>query len=82
MTTVETETKGDMFPTATTADVTIEEKIAELERELRYRWYVYPLLVKGGKMNQQTADNQKLILQSIIDDLYQKKSGETNEKGN
>lgn len=71
---METETKGDMFPRPTIADVTLDDKIAELERELRYRWYLYPLWVKAGKMNQQLADKQTLILQAIIDDLNQIKS--------
>lgn len=65
----------EMFPAATTSDVTLEDKIAELERELRTRWHVYPRMVEQGKMNQQDADRKTLILQAVIEDLIRYKKG-------
>jgi hypothetical protein len=64
---------GEMFPPATTADVSLEDKIAELERELARRWHLYPRLVEGATMTQQTADRQILIVQAIVEDLYRHK---------
>lgn len=68
---------GDMFPPANKADVTTEEKIKELERELRTRWHVYPRMVKAGNLNQQTADKRILIIESIIEDYQRQRSGES-----
>ena len=64
---------GDMFPAAKTADVTLDDKIKELERELRQRWHVYPRMVTAGNLNQQTADKQILILEAVIEDLLRHK---------
>jgi hypothetical protein len=64
---------SDMFPAAKTSDVTLDDKITELERELRTRWHVYPRMVEAQKMNQQTADKQILIIEAIIEDLVRHK---------
>lgn len=71
---------ADLFPPATKADVSLEDKITELERELRQRWHVYPRMVKAGHLNQQKADKQILILEAVIEDLYRYKKtiGENN----
>jgi hypothetical protein len=61
-----------MFPAASTSDITDDVKLRELERELRYRWSVYPRWVKAGKMTQQTADKQRLILEAIVEDYRDK----------
>ncbi len=60
---------NDMFPPATTSDVTLEAKIKELELELRYRWHVYPRMVEDGRMNQQDADRRILVIEAILEDL-------------
>ncbi len=68
----------DMFPAAKTSDVTLEDKITELERELRIRWHVYPRQIEAGNVNKQTADRRILILEAVIEDLYRyrKSAGE------
>jgi len=67
---------GDMFPAPKTSEVSIEDKISEIERELRMRWHVYPRMVEQGKMNQQDADRKTLVLSAILEDLqrYQQKA--------
>lgn len=71
---------SDMFPPATKDDVTTDHKIKELERELRYRWHVYPRMVDAQKMNQQNADKQILIIEAIIEDYQRIRSGESNDE--
>lgn len=53
---------SDMFA------VTKDEKIAELERELKMRRHVYPRLVERKKLHHQTAARQIEILTSILKD--------------
>lgn len=66
---------GEMFPPATIADVSIDDKVKEIERELAKRWHVYPRMVADHKMNKQEADRKILVLEAVLDDLrrYQAK---------
>lgn len=47
---------------------TVEDKIKEIERELRYRRFVYEKLVADGRMKRAVADKQIAILEAIKDD--------------
>ena len=59
----------DLFPAATTADVRMAAKIAEIEREIKIRQGVYPRWVLAGKLTQELADRRILVLQAILEDL-------------
>ena len=53
----------------------IEEKIACLERELKWRRRVYPRSVWAKKMSQQKADREIEVMESILEDLKGKHDG-------
>lgn len=59
---------SDLFPAATTADVSREAKVEELRRELKLRGRVYSRWAAAGKMTQQQADHRILVLQAILED--------------
>lgn len=56
-----------------TVIVTTSDKLACVERELKYRKRVYARLVDEGKMSQGKATLELAIMQAIIDD-YQKEA--------
>jgi hypothetical protein len=58
----------DLFPLATTRDVTTERKRAELEREIRMREKVYPRWVAQGKMSATEADARILVMRAVLED--------------
>jgi hypothetical protein len=58
----------DLFPLATTRDVTAERKRAELEREIRMREKVYPRWVAQGKMSAAEADARILVMRAVLED--------------
>lgn len=58
----------DLFGKPSTRDVGRADKIAELKREIRLRQLVYPQMVARGKLTQDQADRQVLILQAILED--------------
>ncbi len=60
---------SDLFPAATTDDVALELKLAELQREIAVRQGVYPKWVAAGKLTQEMADKRILILQAVYADL-------------
>ena len=47
---------------------TIEEKLAELKRELKLRHQVYPRRIYTRRLSKKRADRQLALLESIIDD--------------
>lgn len=47
-------------------------KLKEIEREIKYRRWVYSRLVNEGQMRQETADKQIKIMEAIADDYRQK----------
>ncbi len=47
---------------------TAEDKLASIEREIRYRRRVYPRFVANGQMSQQMADTQLRLMQEIAED--------------
>lgn len=57
----------DLFP------ITIEDEIAELERETKLRRRVYPRWVFVGKLTQEKADRQIAIVESVITRLKAQK---------
>lgn len=48
--------------------ITAKEKLAEIERELKYRAFVYQRRIDDGKMTRETADKQIAIMRAIRDD--------------
>ena len=52
-------------------NATREQKIKELETELRFRRRVYPGLVRRGKMSIEEASRRTRVMQEILDD-YQR----------
>jgi hypothetical protein len=61
---------ADLFPDPSTDDIQLEDKIEELEKEIRYRHYVYKKQVANGRMKQETMDRRILIMESILQDYY------------
>lgn len=59
---------GDLFPAATPDDVRIEDKIAEIERELGMRRTLYPKWVAEGKLQQADAHRRIITLEAILED--------------
>lgn len=51
---------------------TDSEKLAAIERELKYRRHVYPRLIAEGRMTDGFAATQIQILQEIADDYRPK----------
>ncbi len=59
---------SDLFPEATIDDVQLDDKIAELERELGMRRTLYPKWVASGKLAQHQAHRQIITLEAILED--------------
>lgn len=53
---------------------TIEEQIAEVEREIAMRRRVYPRLVEIKKTSQAKADRQLAVLEAVLATLQQLKA--------
>ena len=47
----------------------LQDMIAELRRELRYRQIIYPSLIKRGALTDASADRQNARLQAALDVL-------------
>lgn len=52
-------------------EITVHDKINELERELGYRAGVYKKLIESGRMKREVATRRYRILQAILKD-YEK----------
>lgn len=52
----------DLFP------ITDADKLACIEREIKFRSYVYPRRIDNGTMTQEKADREIAIMQSIAAD--------------
>ena len=48
--------------------ITARMKLAELDRELKMRLYVYPNQVRLGKISQETADTRIAIVKAMRED--------------
>jgi hypothetical protein len=55
-------TVADLFPIVTA------DKLASVEREIKYREYVYPRRVANKTMSQEKADREIAIMKAIADD--------------
>jgi hypothetical protein len=51
------------------ATVSIDDQIACVERELRYREHVYPRRIADKKMTQQLADREMIRMQAVLQTL-------------
>ena len=56
----------------TVRNFTNDEKLAEVEREIKQRQRVYPRLIAAGKLRQATADKQMEIMCDIARDYRNK----------
>lgn len=59
--------------------IIITEQIDCVERELRFRGYVYPRRVSAGKMTQAQADQQISHMQAVLQTLQHVRDGKANE---
>lgn len=50
-------------------EISIEKQIAAINREIRYREFLYPKWVSTGKMTQQKADYQIAVMKAILKTL-------------
>ena len=55
---------------------TTEQKIAAVDRELKFRRYVYAKRVAGGKMTQAKADEEIAVMEAIREDYARIAEGE------
>lgn len=55
---------------------TLTQKIACLERELRFRFRVYPRRVERGAMTQDAALREIEVMKAIIDDYRKRREPE------
>lgn len=59
---------------------TTQEKIKEIERELKMRKRVFPTWVLQGRIKQEIADKRIKIMEEILMD-YQEKAKQENKQG-
>ena len=64
------DTQDELFRAPRTTEVSIQAKIVELERELKYRERLYPRWIDSGRMTRRTASQQLVILRAILEDYY------------
>ncbi|MEG0819582.1 MAG: hypothetical protein RSG56_09065 [Brevundimonas sp.] len=55
--------------------ISIEDQIACIDRELRYRRRVYPRWIDGGKMTQRKADEEIARMEAVLATLEEKAKG-------
>ncbi len=56
---------GDVDPAA----IPDADKVAELEREIKARWQVYPRLVSAGKISQRQMNHRVAVMIAIRDEI-------------
>jgi hypothetical protein len=56
--------------------VTLDQQIACVERELRYRRRVYPRVVQNEAMTQEEADHQIAAMEAVLKTLKSLQQGE------
>jgi hypothetical protein len=61
---------------ALSVSFTVTQKIACLERELRFRFRVYPRRVERGTMSQSVALHEIAVMKAIIEDYCKKRKPE------
>ena len=61
----------DLFPRIRTDEITVEQKVDELRREIKTRRRVYPRWVAQGKLKPDVADLRIKILVAMVRD-YEK----------
>ena len=59
----------DMFGEPTVNDVSLSRMILCVERELRFRERVYGRRVQVGKMTQEQADEETLVMSAVLENL-------------
>jgi len=57
-------------------EVTTDDKLASVEREIRMRRRVYGRQVAANRMTQREADREIVIFEAIADDYRQQAQGE------
>lgn len=64
----------DLFP------ITDVDKLACIEREIKFRKYVYPRRIENGTMTQEKADREIAIMNVIAEDYRRKKDGKQTQE--
>lgn len=55
----------DLFGGATVADVTLDDQLRSVEREIAYRERVYPRWVEDGRMKAEDAARELLVMRAV-----------------
>ncbi len=63
------------------AAITDAEKIAELEREIKARWQVYPRLISAGKISERQMHHRIAVMIAIRDEIRARVARAANEQG-
>ena len=59
-----------------TRPFTAQEKLDAVEREIKYRRFVYPSRIASRKMTKELADRQIALFEAIADDYRKLAAGE------
>ena len=57
---------SDLFGGPTPQDVSVDEQITCVKREIAMRERVYPRWVDGGRMTQKAADTELLLMRAVL----------------
>jgi hypothetical protein len=55
--------------------ITDAVKLAEVRKEVEYRWFVYPKRVAAGKMKQAEMDRRIAVMRAVMADYEAKVEG-------
>lgn len=61
--------------------ITLDDQIAEVDRELRQRDWVYPKLIASGKLTTSAAERQLARMRAVRDSLVEAKKAAGNPQG-
>jgi len=68
---------GDVDPAA----ITDAAKVAELDREIKARWQVYPRIVSAGKISQRQMNHRIAVMIALRDEIRARAARAACEQG-